>query len=338
MRLPRKTTISCLIIAVVIFISGKLFAQDSFPVIPHADQAPVVDGKIDEPVWNQALTVQLHYADADKPGEPDNPTTAYALTAQENGKEYIYFGFKCIENHPDGPFIRNPDHRAQKNNPLEASDFVRARLSFGEYGKFAYYLFDSNVSNGDFCSLCDYYGSLNPGDIYFDQATWVAGIGREGSVPSYKAQSQIFKDEKYWSAEIKVALKDLLLYPGDGIPKYMELEFFRTRTGDDESRLRMAKNTADNSDPDALIIFNLSPEFWDHYYNYVQSWTRMPDPGRFNARFYDSQTDYILNSWIDSSNPLWFQLVKLECGVFDDKLISREDTLPRSFFGLGRSM
>ncbi len=61
-------------------------------IVPLVEEAPVVDGKLDEPVWGKAAKVWGFRQISPQLGQPaTQPTTVFILTT----KEKLYFGFLC---------------------------------------------------------------------------------------------------------------------------------------------------------------------------------------------------------------------------------------------------
>jgi len=283
--------------AVLVTVIASADARADVPVIPKVAAGPTVDGDLSDAVWKEAAVFTLHHADADQKGEPANPTTVRVLTDAAT----IYFGFDCVETHPDGPFA--PKTAARKNEK-RIPDHVRVQWSHGRRGKAQFFTFRASPAR-DFVSRIIYkpvaYTTYSCHDCYRG--------GSSVTLPSYRSESTVLKGR--WTAEIAVALKELALYEADGIPDLAEVNFFRIRAGDDRDTF------------DTMIVWDEGPVAWRGFWSHLQAWKRMPTPSRFSA-------DHGGNTWF-AIQPLWFGLVKLEVGTLTCNLVSNPNIFPPGF-------
>ncbi|MFH1024622.1 MAG: hypothetical protein V1809_14670 [Planctomycetota bacterium] len=262
----------------------------NLPVIPTVAKGPAVDGDISDDCWKNALTVKLAFADADTPGEPGNPTSVHAVMTAT----HLYFAADCVETHPDGP-VFHKDATAAETSPLPA-DHIRVQLALGRWGRHPIIVFRAGPGGGSFTCMADYQTGVSAGDV----------------LPSFQSAGRVLPGK--WTAEIGVALSDIVLYPGDGIPKLAELNVFRFRNGDDRTKMKDERDGACIRD----------------FFAYVQAWPRMKGTRRFNVDKPGSDD----RPWQqnDAPQPMWFELTALAGGTQDVVLTTRTDTLPRQYF------
>ena len=267
------------------------------PTIPKVAAGPNVDGDLSDPIWKKAAVFKLQHADANRDGEPANPTTVYVLTDATR----LYFGFDCIEKHPDGPFI--PQGRRKKDKRIP--DHVRVQFSFGRLGRAAYFRFTASPAK-EFASNILYrrvtYNEYSAHDSYRGASS--------ATLPSYRVETKVAKGR--WTAEMSVALKELPLYPADGVPDLAEVLILRIRSGEDRDKF------------DKMVIWDEGPVAWRGFWSHVQSWPRIANPKRFLV-------DHGGASW-GGMQPMWFGLLKLDAGTISSKPIRRGDNLPAVFY------
>jgi len=91
-RLLFLTTTFCLLICVP-------FAAAENELIPvRTDTPPLIDGSLDDPVWQQAPSVtgfKTFFPDFGK--DMPDPTVVYSAYDREN----LYFAFRCFDSEPD---------------------------------------------------------------------------------------------------------------------------------------------------------------------------------------------------------------------------------------------
>jgi len=301
------------------------------PVIPRVAEAPVVDGDLSDGAWKKAAVFDLGYSAVGRKGRPENFTKVKVMTDKNNN---LYFGFYCKETHPDGPFQfirleRTPEKKHFRDYRL--CDRVWAQISFGRWGKYPYYLLfgtppkptegfldEKHIRWGKepYKNYIVAYRDRKPHPpchvVVYDSWRKRTTPGAV-KIKSFKGNSKVYKG--YWSVEMKVSLDELTLYPGDGIPKAMELNLFRLRWG----------NTRSMEDFKKIVLWDEGPAYVKGFFDHVQTLIPIHDPSRFRLERGKYNCKFVVQ-------PLWFKLVNLESGDMEVKVVKRKDTLPPEFF------
>ena len=83
-------------IMLVLFTSSSLFGEDTL-IVPKTENPPVIDGKIDESTWTEALKFDnFKTINPDYGKEPSQKTVAYMTYDSEN----IYFAIRSFDLEP----------------------------------------------------------------------------------------------------------------------------------------------------------------------------------------------------------------------------------------------
>jgi hypothetical protein len=73
---------------------------------PRADQAPTIDGRLDDPAWKRAATFTGVYP-FNHTRKLDEPNTIWKVTWDA---DYLYFGFRCADVDVNAPTMPRDDH------------------------------------------------------------------------------------------------------------------------------------------------------------------------------------------------------------------------------------
>ena len=171
--------------------------------LPHFQESVVVDGKLSESVWEQALKVELKFET--DPGENTAPpveTTAYLY---EDGVN-LYVGFDARDPNPE--LIR--DYLTDRDNVWD-SDFVGIKFdTFGESRKAFQFFVNALGVQGD-ATQEDFRGDDSNWDAIWDSAGQITETGYivEIAIPFRALRFPEIDGKQSWPVEI------LRFYPRD---------------------------------------------------------------------------------------------------------------------------
>ena len=183
----RRSPLSYLTIAASLVLGAAAVAQEpKSSTAQHTDVAPVIDGRIDDAVWQNATVIEdLHQVTPVEYGEPTERTIVYLLYDSEN----IYVAARMFDKEPDQVTARI----LRQNQPIGGDD--RFFVQIDAFG---------NDRSGNLFGV-------NPNGVRFDgifqnvtdrQFDW-DGI--------YRAEAAI--DEQGWTAELAIPFKTLSFDP-----------------------------------------------------------------------------------------------------------------------------
>ena len=166
--------------------TGAAAQEPKSSTAQHTDVAPVIDGRIDDAVWQNAAVIEdLHQVTPVEYGEPTERTVIYLLYDSEN----IYVAARMFDKEPDQVTARI----LRQNQPIGGDDRFFVQID----------AFGNNRSGNLF--------GVNPNGVRFDgifqnvtdrQFDW-DGI--------YRAEAAI--DEQGWTAELAIPFKTLSFDP-----------------------------------------------------------------------------------------------------------------------------
>jgi len=197
-----KILTACTII-LVLFTSNSLFGQDTL-VVPRTENPPVIDGKIDESTWTEALKFDTFKTISPDYGkEPSQKTVAYMTYDSEN----IYFAIRCFDLEPNR--IKSS---VSSRDGMFQDDYVAVMLDTSGLMQEAFGFF------------------LNPLGIQGDGMINADGNAEATFDMIWYSKGQI--DEEGFSVECKIPLQSIR-FPG-GKTILMRVSFFRkiTRTSE----------------------------------------------------------------------------------------------------------
>jgi hypothetical protein len=184
----RKSTFiknsSILILLFSLVYSSSAFAQSSkkkvYEVFRPNEECPVIDGKLDEPIWQKANWQNDFVQHQPSEGKPASQKTEFAILFDEHN---IYIGAKCYDTKPDS-IIK----RITRRDDLDGDAFVvQIDSYFDKRSAFAFGVSVSGVKEDLFIS--------NDGN---EDKSWDAVWFAKTSV-----------DQNGWYAEIKIPLTQL---------------------------------------------------------------------------------------------------------------------------------
>ena len=188
LRLKATDTISLLSSSpsgedVPISTESNPYAEFAQPV-PKAVQAPIIDGKLSEIVWQTAARL-APFQSPDGTGEPENPTETALLWDAEN----VYIGIKAHRSDSQFPYLSQTQH----DSPIWEDECIEI-------------LIDPNPKTDVY-----YHLVVNPIGAYFDQQVNVSGEPDFRFAPidvqrtlNRKAMETTFNAEKTWDSGAKV--------------------------------------------------------------------------------------------------------------------------------------
>lgn len=215
MVLPRKGLISSKILLLIYCLASPTFASEAIK-IPHIKADIVIDGNLDEAVWQQAKHVDVNIVNYPFENTPSPvKTDAYIF---EDG-EHLYFAFKAQDPNPQNiqGFIRDRDDAF-------ADDIVGIKLDTFNDHRLAYKFFVNpygvqndgidNEMTGDNSDLWD-------GIWYADGKVTKDGYQVEFAIPYRELNFAESDDIKTWGIEL------LRIYPRDNILRISNIELDR---------------------------------------------------------------------------------------------------------------
>lgn len=127
-----KRSICALVFIPIAAFSFSLFASEPL-VATRASGAPVIDGKLDDAVWETALKfTDFKTFKPDYGKEPGQKSEAYFLFDAEN----FYIAFRCYDTEPGGIKAN-----ISKRDAMFADDYVAFSVDTFSDGQNAYVLF-----------------------------------------------------------------------------------------------------------------------------------------------------------------------------------------------------
>ncbi|MDA2933243.1 carbohydrate binding family 9 domain-containing protein [Acidobacteria bacterium AH-259-D05] len=187
-RIIEKTHLSMLIVALLCGFSSSVGAQSSSGaqkkgVAMFVEQAPVVDGILDEPLWEQAAPLSgFQQKDPDE-GAPSSEGTAVHIVYNS---EAIYFGFRCDDSQP-GEIIATERRRDEDLTKDDSVAIILDTFNDSRNG----FLFRTNSLGAQYDALLTDEGlDIN---VSWDEK-WEAAANRTGSG---------------WTAEVMIPFKSL---------------------------------------------------------------------------------------------------------------------------------
>ncbi len=189
---------------ILILISSiSLFGEET-QIIPRTEYPPVIDGKIDEATWTEALKFDnFKTLNPDYGKEPSQKTVAYMIYDSEN----IYFAFRSFDTEPDK--IKSS---VSSRDGMFQDDYVAIMLD-------------------TFGTMQEAYGFfLNPLGIQGDGMVNADGNAEATFDMIWYSKGQI--DEEGFTVECKVPLQSIRFPGKDVIP--MRVAFFRQITRSSE--------------------------------------------------------------------------------------------------------
>jgi hypothetical protein len=205
---PRALAASALALILVLAVSGpsRLAAYGGLPLVTvlRASAPPVIDGKLDDPAWTEALKFEnwkTFKPDIDK--DPSQRTVAY-LTYDANN---LYFAVRCFDTEPG-----KVKAALSRRDAIDADDIIGFILdTFDDQQRGFTFMLNAQGVQGD--GMMNVQGNVDSG---FDMIWYSKG--------------QV--DDQGWSVEARVPLESLR-FPG-GKTLNMRALFFRffTRTSE----------------------------------------------------------------------------------------------------------
>ena len=171
--------------------------------LPHLDSTIAVDASLDEPIWQQALKVDLNYET--DPGENIAPPVKTQVYLFENG-DTLYIGFNALDDNPQA--IR--DFLTDRDNVWD-SDFVGIKFdTFGESRK-AFQFFVNALGVQADATQEDFRGDDSSWDAIWQSAGKVTDTGYivEMAIPFKTLRFPGSDQAQQWGVEI------LRFYPRD---------------------------------------------------------------------------------------------------------------------------
>jgi hypothetical protein len=160
--------------------------------VPDAGEQPVLDGRLDEAVWESALPVDLAWETS--PGE-NLPAATGAICLVYHDREHLYVGFRCIEPEPAGLVARMADR------DLGGEDDLVGLLVDPFHDRRRGFRFEVTAGGVQLDARRDEVGDT-PDDYDWD-AIWSSAVAREADG---------------WSVEIAISFR-ALRFPNHGEPK-----------------------------------------------------------------------------------------------------------------------
>ena len=207
------------------------FAADTFPInvypCPRAEQAPVLDGKLDDPVWQRATLVSgFTLLNTDK---LVSPQTSFRLLWDD---KYLYLGVQCDEPQMD------------KISPTRYAHDDPAVFS----GESIEFFVDPNDTHDLYYQLAfNVGGSLYDGERFV--ASWNSG-----------AEVKTHLGEEFWSAEVAVPWGPLKVGPKPG--KVVGFNVSRNHSIGEQTYATWARLQGGFHDPErfAHLVLSATPE------------------------------------------------------------------------------
>ena len=84
-------------LGLLLIASSKINAQESLIKASKSDLSPVIDGKLDEPFWQNAIPFTDFRMVEPTPGVTPSEKTEIKVIYNQNG---IYLGIKCYDSEP----------------------------------------------------------------------------------------------------------------------------------------------------------------------------------------------------------------------------------------------
>ncbi|MBN2416526.1 hypothetical protein JXO52_11830 [bacterium] len=159
--------------------SGKKLIRPAFDIV-RIDRPVDLSGKLDDPLWEQAETLELLYEVT--PGD-NTPAPQRTLVKILYDDANIYFGFRCYDTEPEK--IRA--NLTERDNIFQDDYVIVCIDTYGDHQK-AY-----ELAVNPFGVQGDLMASMNDEDINFD-AIW---------------ESAAAIDDQGWTAEMKVPFKSI---------------------------------------------------------------------------------------------------------------------------------
>lgn len=187
----KKLILLSLLLAWISFrLSGVTAVQDTIkPEIKavRIDKPLNVSGKLDDPLWLQALPVELLYEAS--PGE-NTPAKQHTTAMILYDQEYLYIGFNCHDTLPG-----NIRAHLSDRDKIFNDDFVLATIdTYGDHQR-------------------GFEFAVNPYGIQGDLL--MMGIGNEDVAYDMVWQSAASRNEMGWTAEMAIPLKALDFSPSE---------------------------------------------------------------------------------------------------------------------------
>lgn len=153
-------------------------------------EAPVIDGKLDEPLWELADPVGNFIQREPNFGAPSTERTEFRILYDD---QYIYFGVWCFDSDPSGIWASE----LKRDSGLQKGDVIKIALDA---------MFDRRTS---------YYFSTNPLGAYKD-----ANGVEDGRTVNFDWnavwENKTSIDDAGWYAEVAIPLSQLPLQDGSG--------------------------------------------------------------------------------------------------------------------------
>lgn len=179
----------CYLVAMLLLLSGSLPAKDGttssktevFQIPPN--QRPKIDGRLTEPLWEQASPIgPLTMVEPKEGMLPSEQTEIRVAVTQEA----IYFGIMCHDRYPD----RVVSYTMQRDAQLSGEDHVKIVLDTFLNGRTGYIF------------------AINPNGARYDALIEKEGGGEN---PQWDGiwEAATLRSEDGWSAEIYIPIKTL---------------------------------------------------------------------------------------------------------------------------------
>jgi len=198
-----KTLTACTLILILLF-SASLFGEETLTV-PRTENPPVIDGKIDETTWSEALKFDnFKTLSPDYGKEPSQKTVAYMTYDSEN----FYFAIRCFDFEP-----KKIKSSVSSRDSMFQDDYVAVMLD-------------------TFGTMQEAFGFfLNPLGIQGDGMINADGNAEATFDMVWYSKGQI--DEEGFSVECRIPLQSIRFPGGKAIP--MRVSFFRKITRSSET-------------------------------------------------------------------------------------------------------
>jgi len=164
--------------------------------LPRLNTTIAIDAVLDEPIWQQALKVELNYET--DPGENTRPPVKTEVFLFENG-ETLYVGFNALDDNPQA--IK--DYLTDRDNLWE-SDFVGVKFdTFGESRKAFQFFVNALGVQGD-ATQEDFRGDNSNWDAIWDSAGQVTETGYvvEMAIPFKSMRFPETQGAQQWGVEL----------------------------------------------------------------------------------------------------------------------------------------
>ena len=175
-------------IAVLSFIGISSMIDAASPQVPalRIDQAPQIDGVLDDACWRNAKPLtnftQVLPAEGAPPSERTEVRFAYT-------RDVLFIGIRCFDRHPEKILVKT----MQRDSPFESDDYVK--IAFDPFGKGRDgYAFMINAAGARTDSN---FGKFSEEDRNFD-AIWTA-------------RARV--DSQGWTGEIAIPFKSISFDP-----------------------------------------------------------------------------------------------------------------------------